>query len=246
MKVRGKRGGGEARLPFSASSSESVLWIRRTRSADTPYPFRQYSVSAAVDTLCGLAPLQPCTVAASEQKKPRATPSNSEQRSADQPFHPLGLGGTYPIFPYRLLDALPPEVCTAAPARLEVIPYLSLVAASPAAEVQRVRLAAPSPHRRRPDAQPCNLFLRCSMAPERQNPCGVLGHVPLPLAPFAPHPSVAGRLRLSAVLASPRLPAAEPVAPPSRQVTHAVLDPLHRLAASGEQVSPFFGDVAVL
>ena len=82
MKVRGKRGGGEARLPFSASSSESVLWILRTRSADTPYPLRRYSVSAAVDTLCGLAPLQPCTVAASEQRKPRATRSNSQQLAA--------------------------------------------------------------------------------------------------------------------------------------------------------------------
>jgi len=92
MKVRGKRGGGEAHLPFSASSSESVLWILRTRSTDTPYPFRRYSVSTAVDTLCGLAPLQPCTVAASEQKKPRATPSNSEQLAATcsngQPISP--------------------------------------------------------------------------------------------------------------------------------------------------------------
>ena len=256
MRDRGKRGGGEAHLPFFALSSESVLWILRTHSADTPYPFSRYNVSAAVDTLCGLAPFQPCTVAASEQRKPRATPSNSEQlaatrsnsqqRSADQPFHPLLVGGTYPIFPDGFFDVLPPEVCTAAPARFKVIPYLPLITASAAAEVQRVRLPSPSPQRRRTDAQPSNLFLRCSMAPERQNPRRVLIDHALAAAPFAPHPSVAGRLRFAAVLTAPRLPTAEPVALPSRQVTHAVLDPLHRIASSGEQVSPFSGDAAIL
>jgi len=169
-----------------------------------------------------------------------------QQRSADQPFHPLGIGGTYPIFPDGFFDALPPEVSAAAPARLEVIPYLPLVAASPTPQVERVRLPSPSPHRRRADAQPSNLFLRCAVAPQREDPCGVLVHHPFAAAPFAPHPSVAGRLRFAAVLTAPRLPAAEPVALPSRQVTHAVLDPLHRIASSGEQVSPFSGDAAIL
>jgi hypothetical protein len=84
------------------------------------------------------------------------------------------------------------------------------------------------------------------MAPERQNPRRVLIDHALAAAPFAPHPSVAGRLRFAAVLTAPRLPTAEPVALPSRQVTHAVLDPLHRIASSGEQVPPFSGDAAIL
>jgi len=127
-----------------------------------------------------------------------------------------------------------------------VIPHFPLITASATPQVQRVRLSSPPPQRRRADAQAGNLFLRCAVAPERQNPCGVLGYVPLPLAPFAPHPSIAGRLRFAACLASPRLPAAEPVAPPSRQVTHAVVHALHRIASNGEQVPPFSGGVAVL
>jgi hypothetical protein len=215
----------------------------------------------------GIGPLDtPCTVAASKlenvgatpsnseqlratpsnSEQLRATPSNSEQRSADQPFHPLRFPSPYPLFPDGLFHVLPPEVGTATPARLEVIPDFLHVAASPTPQFQRVRLSPPSPHRRWPDAQPFNMFLRCTVTPQRQNPCRVLVDHAFPPAAFAPHPSIAGRLRFTAVLAPPCLPAAEPVAPPSRQVTHAVLHALHRLATSGEQVSPFSGDVAVL
>lgn len=166
--------------------------------------------------------------------------------SADKPPHPFGVGASYPIFPDSLFHVSAPEIGTATAAAVAMPPDFPHVAAPPAPDVQRVRRSPPSPARRRPDAQAGNLFLRCAMAPEGEHPCEVLCEVPPSLAPFAPYPSVAGRLHLPADFAPAQLPAAQPVAPPCRQATHAVLDPHHRLAPSREQVSPFFGYVAAM